>query len=442
MCWIVVSVILLSMAVAVPMFAHAQAPAGGSVAPVKEAVGRVDDYIDLRAGFRVRLPVGLERTDMRSASQMVSWSQRDAKTGAIVWTLSVNSMRAAGGGPMQKQMDDIVATLKDKENFEIESAKLVKVGPDEAIDLQGTATLDATGKTAGKIQWWQRQVWVRHDDKFLTWRITGPAQAREEMNGVMAGVLKSLALIDAKQALAEREKNLKAGAVWLVRLKEMDVGKRLKPASEQWFTITQDDKPVGWAVMTFAVEGKSVTTRLTLCTESAEIDGSTSAALDRSEAVGTLRVRNALDRSWQTIEQSELAKETLTVIEAAAGGRSRTREKSVPTATFLPTALVQAIPLLVDRDKPATLSFAVNAPRDPQLDVCTVRVGVKRDVILDGKRVQAVPVEVQQAEDAGADVFWIGPEGTMLRVESSSGFRMTLSTQSAVLKTFPDAKVE
>ena len=405
-----------------------------------EPAGRTEEHIDLRVGFRVRLPAGLERTNMPSASQVASWTRRDGATEAIVWTVAVNSVRASDRS-MRQQMEDLTATLKAQEGFDIESATLTRVGQDDAIDIKGQTFTDATGKTTGKVQWWQRQVWVRHEGTFLVWRITGPALARAEMDAVMAGLLKTLTLIDAEQALAEREQNLAAGAAWLKGLQATDVSRRLKPVSEQWFTIVRDDKTIGWAVMTFDANNTSVTSRLTLSTDTDGVASSAYAALNRSEASGTLRVRNPMNNQWLTIEQSTLSRGTLTVVESG-GNRSRTRTKSVPAATFLPTAMVQALPLLVDRDKPVTLSFAVNAPRDPQLDVCTVRVGEKRDVAVGDQRIQAVPVEVQQAEDAGADVFWIGPEGTMLRVESSSGFRMTLSTRAAILKTFPDAKPE
>ena len=378
---------------------------------------------------------------MRSASQMVSWTRRDGATGAIGWTISVNSMKAAGDVSMQKQMDDLAATLKAREGFKIESAKRIQVGQDEAIDIKGQASTDATGKTVGKVSWWQRQVWVRHDENFLVWRITGPALAEEEMDTVMTDLLKTLTLIDKKQARAERDQNLAAGASWLKELKPADVARRLKPAAQQWFALTRDDKTIGWAVMTFDADASSVTTRLTLYTPTDGVASSAYATLRRTEASGTLRVRNPMDQSWQTIEQSTLNQGTLTVIESD-GRRTRKREKQVPADTFLPTAMVQALPLLVNRDKPATLSFAVNAPRDPQLDVCTVRVGPPRELTVDNQKIQAVPVDVQQAEDASADIYWIGPAGTIVRVESSGGFRMTLSTKAAILKEFPDAKAE
>ena len=414
--------------------AHAQAPAG-------ESAGRTEEHIDLRAGFRVKLPVGLERTDMRSASQMVSWTRRDGGTGAILWTISVNNMRDGGGVSMQKQMEEIAATLKAREGFEIESKTLIKVGDDEAIDIKGKTFTDAAGKTVGKVQWWQRQVWVRHDGKFLTWRITGPAAAEAEMDKVMTGLLESLTLIDARQVRAEREKNLAAGAAWLKGLKPADIARRLKPAAEQWFAITRDDKTIGWAVMSFETDNTTLTARLTLATETDGIASSAYATYNRAEATGTLRVRNPLDQPWKTIEQSDLNQGKLTVVEAG-GNRSQTRTKNVPADTFLPMAMVQALPLLVNRDKPVTLSFAVNAPRDPQLDVCTVRVGEPRELTLGDKKIQAIPVDVQQAEDASSDVYWIAPDGTIARVESAGGFHMTRATRTDIIKAFPNAKAE
>jgi len=417
------------------MVADAQAPAA------EKSAGRTEEYIDLRAGFRVTLPSGLERQDMRSASQVVSWTHRDRKTGAIDWTISVNSMRAVGGMTMRQQMDDITATLKEKEHFEIESATIIKVGQDDAIDVKGTVTVEASGRSAGKVQWWQRQVWVRHGEKFLTWRITGPAQAEAEMNKVMTALLGTLTLIDAKQALAEREKNLAAGTAWLAKLNAADLAKRIQAVPEQWFAVTQDDKTVGWAVLTFEADATGVTTRLFISTESGDVSSSAHATFDRTSATGAIRYRFPA-KSWQMKEQSALNRGTLSVTEFGDRGNSRTRTKQVPTDTFLPAAMVQALPLLVDRTKPVTMSFAVNTPQDPRFDVCTVRVGEERELAVGDKTVKAVPIEVQQAEDKGADVYWLTADNTFPRVESANGYRMTLSTKAAILKKFPNAKPE
>jgi len=397
----------------------------------------VANYIDLYNGFSVRLPQGLDRTNIRSATQLVTWNSRAPRSRAIAWTLAVNRVPLDKSVGIKDQLETLQTTLKDKEQFEIESAEVVKVAGADAIDIKGKAT-------ANKKKWWQRQVWVAAGDHYLTWRITGPADGGPEMDKSLTTVLDTLTLIDPKEALAQREKNLQAGAAWLKDLTKEQIEKRLKPAAQQWYQVVEGGKTVGWAVVTFEITKEGFTSNSFVQMtgpQAVAVSVGSQASFDRSTESTTARMRTAND--WAIMEQDTLAGGILTCRRPNAKGVLRSVTKEVPQNTYLPLAFQQAMPLLVDQAKPATMSFAINAPNNPKLDVFTVKMEDSQEIAVGDKKVKAARVDVQRAEDQGADAYWIdSATGLVVVNQLSQGSRLVQSSKDEIDKLFPGAKPE
>jgi len=392
-------------------------------------------YIDLYNGFSVKLPQGLDRTNIRSATQLVTWNSRAPKSHAIVWTLAVSRVPLDKSVGIKEQMETLQTTLKDKEQFEIESAEVVKVAGADAIDIKGKAT-------ANKKKWWQRQVWVAAGDHYLAWRITGPADGGPEMDKALTGVMDTLILIDPKEALAQREKNLQAGAAWLKGLTKEHIEKRLKPATEQWYELIEAGRVGGWAAITYEVTADGFTTSsYSGDKEPAKFVAVAHASFDRSSETMTSTMQSGQAR--QLLDELSLANGMLSYKRPNAKGVLKTFTKDAPADTYLPAAFMQALPLLVDLSKPTTMSFAVNAPMSPKFDVCTVRVEQPQEITVGTKKVKAVRVDMQRAEDQGANAYWVDvATGLIVMSQAPDGLWMTLSSKDEIDKLFPGAKPE
>ena len=181
--------------------AFAEPPAASQ--PSGVAMG--SPYVDLFHGFGLTPPAGAERGTDRILAQLVSWKMRDAKTNAILWTLTVGKIvNKEAPDDMGDYAKSLAATLKEKENFQVAASEVREIAGHKAVDFKGT--------TEGKVRWWQRQVQIASGKgNFVLLRMTGPADAADSMDATMTAVLATVKIIDPKEALAQRERNLKAG---------------------------------------------------------------------------------------------------------------------------------------------------------------------------------------------------------------------------------------
>ena len=162
------------------------APAVAQVAPATQAAELDRRYIDPINGYSLRPPADAERKRETSRARLISWVHRDAKSRAIVWTLSVGQVFETHDNvdlePYSKALAD---RLKREQLFESKKVRLSTLSERPAIDMEGAI--------GGDFNLYQRQVWVLAEpNRFLVIMLTGPLDAAGSLGAMMDQVLQTL----------------------------------------------------------------------------------------------------------------------------------------------------------------------------------------------------------------------------------------------------------
>ncbi len=391
-------------------------------------------YVDLFHGFALSPPAGAERSNERSPSQLVSWHMRDPKTNAILWTLAVGKIADKSAADLETYSKSLAATLRQKESFVIDSNQVCRLAGRDAIDL--------AGHTEGKVRWWQRQVWVASaKGEFVLVRLTGPGNAAQTLNALMSDILATLRIIDPKEALAQREKNLKAGAEFLKTLTAEKIGKAVQK-EPRYALFRVDGKIVGGSI---AVEftgrrDQQVGFRL----ETVQVDPVKSEPLrSTSEAVSSV---DRASGNWTVNTPNSKAAYTQTDWKITyEPGAPVPLSQDVPPeirGCFLPAAFMDVLTRLLDLKKPFTYGFAVASSVRSKFEVYTVTVVGAATIRIDEQEVQAYRIDVQPAEDAPPAEYFVDEKGRPLRAVSNADSRGIVADtvdRATFAKAFPKA---
>lgn len=392
-------------------------------------------YVDLYNGFSLCPPLGADRSNIRTASQLVSWRGRDAKTGAVQWTLLVgkaNDTRDSAG--LDLLAGALADTLRQKESFKIESSGVIEAAGHKAIDIKA--------HTEGATQWWQRQVWLQvKEGNFLILRIIGPVNESKQLDSILSSVLGTVQFIDRAQAQAKRQEHLDAGAK---RVKELDAAKVLGAVvkERQWYLIRAGGKACGYRMCVEGVdkvdgkEGVRSRNHTYVAAGETAMDVDAFATPDRASETCTQTVQSG---SAQPVVQTTTLEGGTIRYSIAANNKTRTMSKAVPEAIYMPTALTNLLPRLVDLKTPATYSFVTYTPQANAFDVLTIAVIGPEAVTVGDAKVTTTRVEVQAAEDVAEDIMWLDEKGLPVLIQGSGGMTVERSTQEAVQKIYPKA---
>jgi hypothetical protein len=395
-------------------------------------------YVDLFHGFGLTPPAGAERSTDRIPAQLVSWRFRDAKTNAILWTLAVGKIvNKEAPDDLDAYAKSLAAALKEKENFQLAASQVHEIAGHPAVDFKGHTE-------GGKVQWWQRQVQIAAGKgNFVLLRMTGPVDAAESMDATMTAVLATVKIIDPKEALAQREKNLKAGAEFLKTL----TPEKLKAAiqTEPWYALgIIDGKIVNGGVLTQSAaqdQAKGIEWRIDFFL--ARPDGEVihtimkmSASADRASGTEQLKAQSQTSAIMNLTESDW--KITYENASATRGRMTKTVTTTVPPefrGYYLPHVFIFALPQLLDLKKPATYGFAVYAWESNSFDVYTVTVVGSKKIEIGGKQVQAYKIDIQNTEDSATFENYVDEKGRMIRTVGGS---MAVDKET-FLKAFPKA---
>ena len=416
--------------------AFAEPPAASQ--PSGVAMG--SPYVDLFHGFGITPPAGTERSTDRILAQLVSWQLRDAKTNAVLWTLTVGKIvNKEAPDDMDAYAKSLAATLKEKENFQVASSEVREIAGHKAIDLRGT--------TEGKMRWWQRQVQIASDKgNFVLLRMTGPTDAADSMDATMTAVLATVKIIDPKEALAQREKNLKAGAEFLKTV----TPEKLKAAiqTEPLYTLMSYKGRSDWgecAIQSLAkdhTKGFELRYDIFLVIHSEEMIHSIhklSASADRASGTDNQKKQSQtfdyqfIQSDWKISDE----KAPTTV-----GSMPKILTKTVPPEIrdcYLPPAFWEILPQLLDLKKHATYGFAVYNYRLNAFDVYTVTVVGSAKIQIGGKGISAYQIDIQPAEDAPCQQEYVDEKGNLLKLVFWTDLVMDAVDKETFLKAFPKA---
>ncbi|MBL7133079.1 MAG: hypothetical protein ISS78_03190 [Phycisphaerae bacterium] len=399
-------------------------------------------YIDPAHGFSLRPPLDTVRRRGFSTARLVSWSRQEAKTGAILWTLSVRQVTTKDKqADLKKYSRELETRLTREKKFRVESVRIVP--------LAGKGAIDVKGITAGPIRLWERQVWILPEPgRFLIFAMAGPTDASKRLDKICSQILATVTLTDPKAAREQLAQNLARGRELLASLNDNKLSKAVTK-EPQWFLLTHKGKDVGFMHVAESwgrlerMEGVTVKTCVML-----QMPKDKRRVLRRSlfsTARGNFeRWREHLlvgggPAAVGTTEEG-LKKADMIVCGITRGGNSSTRKKKVPKSIYLPRAIGWQMFRLVDLTKPARYAFASYASLENNFDMRTFAViGTEKIATVRGE-VQAVRATDQAAANTEPATLWLSPDGKLLRMKSADGLVMNASARGAVLRRYPKAK--
>ncbi len=404
-------------------------------------------YINALRGFSLRPPTSTTRETRHSPGWSVTWSRRDAKTGAIDMSLTLfkknESKKKIDLKPYSKAL---TKKLHDDRQFyaEGDSTRVIQVAGRGAIDLRG--------RPGGTDGLWQRQVWIWvRPGQFLVAVISGPTKDKARLDATCQAVLNTLELTDPAKAIDIRKENLKRGELLLESLSDKKLS-AVFAAQELWFLLSMKGKEVGYTMLATSpkrmdrangYEVRSVV-RLSLSRQKRRIMKRTLfATADRNVE----RWREGLTiglglKAVRTVEEGVKQKD-LIVCQLISGHQERSRQKRLKLPTmgiYLPRVFGMVLPKLVDlKSKKTAYSFATYNSGTNDFDLRTFTVVGPAKITIAGREVQAVLATDQAADDSEAVKVWLDTKGNLLRMETPDGLSMEKAAKSAVLRRFPAA---
>ena len=403
-------------------------------------------YTDNRHGFSLCPPAGTERAREISPVRLVTWRNRDEKTKAIVWTLTV--MRAIES---KKQIDlnayakELAADLRAKENFQVETAEVIKLAGKDAIDL--------SGMTVGQFRVWMRQTWVEAEPgRFIIVKLTGPAGMKDELNAICKSVLPTLEIIDPKVAQVQREENLARGRALLASLTDDKLAAVIR-TQPQWVLFRNKN---GYFAFSKMVEsraerngGKGSMVKEWLWVGLAEpptvIKQVMFATADRRSEHWSYSVfkgvggRLVLSR---TMERDKDDGFIIRMSSVAPGRKPSVRKTKIPPGNvpvYLPQAMFGLIERLVDLSKPDAYAFAIYNVEANGFDMRTFTVVGPEKIEVDGRKVDAIRCTDRHAEDKDVLTVWLDAKGLRIQAGNETTTIMAV-TRDELLKHFPKAE--
>jgi hypothetical protein len=380
-------------------------------------------YVDLFHGFGLTPPAGAERSNDPIPEQLVSWRLRDAKTNVILWTLGVGKIvNKEAPDDLDAYAKSLAATLKEKENFQIASTEVHEIAGHQAVDIKGT--------TEGKVRWWQRQVQIASGKgNFVLLRMTGPADAAGSMDATMSAVLATVKIIDPKEALVQREKNLQAGAEFLKTVTPEKLKAAIQTEPLYVLASTNGKAKIG------RIAWQSLGTREKVQGAEIRMKMLPPTGGDPEQPPTTLTWFCSADRtseSWEEKDGSRAGRQEkgaqtdwkITIETSSKIETAKTVTKVIPKeirGCYMPGAFGMMLAQLLDLKKPATYGFAVYAAEAKAFDVYTVTVVGAVKIEIGGKEVQGYQVDIQPAEDASRFQMFVDQKGRFLRAVAAGG---------------------
>ncbi|MHC4294044.1 MAG: hypothetical protein ACYSTL_00495 [Planctomycetota bacterium] len=397
-------------------------------------------YVDSLNGFSLRPPAGTDRTREFSPKKLVSWSFRNPKSGAVVWMLGIHRVIEDKKEIDLKEYSRVLTErLLREQKLHAESVKLITVAGKDTIDLCGETE---------KIDLYQRQVWVlTGPGQFLVVIIAGPVSMKDDLNAISGRVLNTLELTDPTDAREALRKNLLRGEQFL---KAFD-GKKLHAAitpESQWFLLRLKGKEAGFHRVVESkakrenVEGYEVRTYIFLAPPDEEPRVMKQMMFVTPDLVmerWTKHLRISASEATRVISEDGLKQHEIIVCNIREDGRTTTRKKLVPVNVYLPHAVGELLPRLIDLSKPAAYTFAEYNAQKNDFEQRTVAVIGEKVTTLSGNKVRAIRMEDRPTADTPASVLHLDSKGRLLLMRTADGLEMERSSASVIALLFPNA---
>jgi hypothetical protein len=410
-----------------------------------ESLELANRYRDPLNGFSLRPIKGTQRQVKSATAILASWTKRDEKSGAILWTFSV---RKAGrkvdpneAFNLKKFAQKLRKQVMRNDRFRVDKVEFKSVDKKPGIVL--------TGQSVGAMKFWQREHWVRvKPGRWLVFTLFGSLKKEDMLDKAMSTMMETVEVTDPAEEIKRRKEYLRNGKVLLLALSKEKLTKALRK-EPIWRIMKLKGKPVGWMrqvektgreerfdgvrVVTHSwAKIPDVPLRVSKATMFASVGRSYSTWKE------TLRIGSGSKRI--VFREKGLQRDQIIMSSASKNGRDlpATQRKDLPGGWFLPKAMELLLPRLVDLSEPGTYSFATYNSRTNKFDMRTfiVHKPTTIEIADGGAKIRVIRCQDQSHWDKDPATLYLKPDGTLVRMESQSGFVVERSTEKEVRKTF------
>lgn len=411
-------------------------PAAGRV----ELAGR---YIDTKNGFSLCPPMGAEQKREFSVSRLVGWQVRDARTGAISWTLTVRREGGPAGSDARGFAEAIRAAMEKAGECRVEGVEPVRL-----LDRQAFRVGAERGDTARR---WHRETWVVLDpNTSLVVALAGPAGMKDALDAASAAIVDTLRLFDVGRADAERKESLDRGRSLLAALTPQRLAAAIPP-EPQWFIYRRGGEELGYLCTTVKAARREGASGLEVRSLARlNVPGGQVMYVRRELFASADRGRERWTETLSMYAKGRLVKkvsesgwqEPGAVVCKVSAEKTRTLRKPLPpamAAVYLPRALTFLLPRLVKLDAPGAYGFATYTTAANDFDLCTFAVRGRKETTIGSRTVQAIVAADQLAADKAPATLYLDDDGALLRMETPEGVIMEQASLAAVLRRWSDA---
>ncbi len=435
---------VLAVAFAAPAVqAQTSAP---TTAPADQELSRLK-YVDLTHGFTLHPPIDTIRERLTTGTQIVGWTRRDAKTAAIVWTLTV---QRAAEGKQAVEMKAYSLKVLDKlaaEGFKKDDVKLYDIDGRASFDIQGISGTD-------KVKFFQRQVWIQNlPGQFLILVISGPPDQRAALDKTLTAVIGTIKIVDPKQAAKQREENLGRGKELLAGLDAKKLAAAIQK-EPRYFLLKIKGKDGKLADAGYMVQEESAATRDNV--EGFEIKSWVYAKMDMTIVKKRIMFISGDGSTEQWSESATVTDggKTLKLVEEGsfqdgqvackvtdAAGKAANQTLKAPKEYYISHAVDLMLPRLVDLKKPATYSFmGYDSQGAGRLDTRTLSVEEGEKITIGDKAIDCIRTTQQTSLDAEPATLYVDDKGGVVRMTTADGLLLETATLDEVAKLFPGVK--
>ncbi|MCP4377483.1 MAG: hypothetical protein GY794_15070 [bacterium] len=401
------------------------------------------EYIDPVRGYSLRPPAGTTRSRATSANRLVSWTMRKTSRSPILWRLSIywrTEKTYKPGSDLLTYGRGLAKRLEKAEGFQA-------AGP-RVIDLPAGKGINLRGSTTGKVKFWQRRVWVYlRASEFLEVRISGPVADKNKLDTIATDVLKTLKIVDPKEALAQRKKALARGAELLKALTDRKLTGALD-TSDQWYLYYRDDKAIGFMCQKEATaksRGKSGCRIkswivMNLGGQTVKLRRDMFTSTDRSGETWTEAMTVESPQRNISMKEKGTKSDARIDCELTSGARKVTQKPATaPQDNYLPRAMAWLLRRMVDLDTPASYAFATYSGQSGRFNMRTFTIIGPKTIEIAGRKVTAIRVTDQLTAEVQAADMWVDKDGKLLIMKTADGLVMELASQKSVARRFPEA---
>lgn len=405
-------------------------------------------YVDAMRGYSLCPPVDVDRRRDAAGTVTTTWSRRDANSSAILWSISAQTARNESNFVDIQTYSQALAKRIAYSNFEILSNEIGKVAGADAIHFCGV--------TQGKL--YQHQTWILpHPKQFLILTITGPQDIKPQLESIFSAVLASVQLIDPEKAREETSQNVERGNSVLDSLQNRHFHAAVSP-EPRWFLLQMKSKSgnyedVGFLVQTEGAsrrdgaEGFEVQNWLSL-----KLPGDKPRILRRwmfatpdrnfehwDEVLKIGIDKDAVIMREEGIKQAQVL--LCTVWDENGPQAKRRKVTELMQKFYLPKMTGAMLPCMLDLTRPAAYTFAAYNSQTNDFDLRTITVGKPETITVNRMQTEATTATDQSSADVEAANLWLDSKGRLLRMTTSDGLLMELSTKEVVLQRNPGADI-